>query len=220
LFLCNDCILVIYVDDCLIFAEHDHTVDSLIQALSKSYLLQDEGDVNAFLGVQIVKDPRTKNITLSQPSLIQQILHDVGITNVSNGKETPVDAILYADSTRPEQQEKWNYRSVIGKLNYLANNTRPDISMAVHQYAHFCTNPKAVHDRVVKQIAIYLLATADKGLVLTPSLDMSLNMYVDADFAGRWHREYAKLRDDVLSRTGYVTLFCNCPAIWGEQASK
>ncbi len=103
--------------------------------------MQDEGDVNAFLGVQIVKDPRTKNITLSQPSLIQQILHDVGITNVSNGKETPVDAILYADSTRPERQEKWNYKSVIGTLNYLANNTRPDISMAVHQYAHFCTNP-------------------------------------------------------------------------------
>jgi hypothetical protein len=37
--------------------------------------------------------------------------------------------------------ENWNYRSVIGKLNYLANNTRPDISMVVHQCACFCSNP-------------------------------------------------------------------------------
>jgi hypothetical protein len=170
--------------------------------------------VNAFLGVQINKDACTKTITLTQPALIQQVLQDIGITPSSKGKDTPVDAILYADSDGPVRQEKWNYRSVIGKLNYLANNTRPDISMAVHQCARFCTNPKAVHDLAVKRIARYLLATADKGLVLKPSADMALNMYVDADFAGRWHKEYSELRDNVLSRTGYVILFCDCPVVW------
>jgi hypothetical protein len=103
---------------------------------------------------------------------------------------------------------------VIGKLNYLANNTRPDISMALHQCARFCTNPKAVHDLAVKRVTRYLLATADKRLVLKPSADMALNMYVDADFAGRWHKEYSELRDNVLSRTGYVILFCDCPVVW------
>jgi hypothetical protein len=164
--------------------------------------------------MQIVKDASTKTITLTQPALIQQVLQDIGITPSSKGKDTPVDAILYADSDGPARQEKWNYRSVIGKLNYLANNTRPDISMAVHQCACFCTNPKAVHDLAVKRIAQYLLATADKGLVLTPSADMALNMYVDAYFAGQWHKEYAELRDNVLSRTEYVILFCDCPVVW------
>ena len=45
LFLRHDCILVVYVDDCLIFAE--------INTLSASYLLQDERDMNAFLGIKI-----------------------------------------------------------------------------------------------------------------------------------------------------------------------
>jgi hypothetical protein len=217
LFLHKDCILVVYIDDCLTFAEQDHTIDTLIQALSKSFLLQDEGDVNAFLGVQITRDPEHKTITLTQPSLIQQIIQDVGITNMSNGKDTPVDAILYADTTGPARQEKWNYRSVIGRLNYLANNTRHDISMAVHQCARFCTNPKAVHDLAIKRIARYLLPTADKGIILTPSTDMALKMYMDADFAGRWHKKYAELRDNVLSRTGYVILFCICLVVWGSK---
>jgi hypothetical protein len=56
-----------------------------------------------------------------------------------------------------------------------------------------------------------LLETRDKGLILKPTTDLSLDMYVDADFAGRWHKEYAELRDSVLSRTGYVITFCGCP---------
>jgi hypothetical protein len=34
----------------------------------------------------------------------------------------------------------------IGKLNYLAQNKCPDISYAVHQCAHFSTNPSVLHE--------------------------------------------------------------------------
>ncbi len=155
LFLRDDCILVVYVDDCLIFAQHDDTINALIKALSADFLLQDEGDVNAFLGVQINKDVSTKSITLTQPALIQQILQDVGIRGESKGKDTPVDSILYADTDGMERVDIWNFCSVIGKLNYLANNTRPDISMAVHQCARYSSNPKAIHELAVKWIYIY-----------------------------------------------------------------
>jgi hypothetical protein len=86
LFLQNDCIFVAYVDDCLIFAGKEDVINKLIADLSKNFLLQDEGDVNAFIGVQIHKDPGSKTITLSQPSLIQQVIRDVGITHQNNGK--------------------------------------------------------------------------------------------------------------------------------------
>jgi len=217
LFLRDDCILVVYVDDCLIFAQHDDTINALIKALSADFLLQDEGDVNAFLGVQINKDVSTKSITLTQPALIQQILQDVGIRGESKGKDTPVDSILYADTDGMERVDIWNFCSVIGKLNYLANNTRPDISMAVHQCARYSSNPKAIHELAVKQIARYLLVTQDKGMVMHPTTDMSLNMYVDAVFAGRWHRDFTELRDSVLSRTGYVIQFCGCPITWASK---
>jgi hypothetical protein len=40
---------------------------------------------------------------------------------------TPVTAILHADKDGLERHESWNYPSVIGQLNYLAENSRPDI---------------------------------------------------------------------------------------------
>jgi hypothetical protein len=80
--------------------------------------------------------------------------------------------------------------------------------MVVHQCAHYCTNPKALHELVVKRIVHYLLATKDKGLILKSISKLSLDMFVDADFAGWWHEEYAELRDSILSCTGYMITFC------------
>ncbi len=217
LFLRNDCIIIVYVDDCLIFSKDDATIDKLIQQLSKTFLLQDEGDVSAFLGVQITKDTSTKTLHLLQPGLIEQVIKDVGMDKYSKGKDTPVDSILHPDRDGPERVDPWNYRSVIGKLNYIANNTRPDISMAVHQCVQYCSNPKALHELAVKRIIRYLLETKDKGLILKPTTELSLDMYVDADFAGRWHKEYAELCDSVLSRTGYVITFCGCPVTWSSK---
>jgi hypothetical protein len=155
--------------------------------------------VTAFLGIQIHQDATKKTITLTQPSLIQKVLKEIGITERSNGKYTPVVSILYAEVDGLDRTDTWNYRTIIGKLNYLANNTRPDISMAKHQCAYFCSHPKAIHELAMKCIARYLLATQDKGLILHPTTDLHLDMYVDADFAGGWHKEYTELHDSILS---------------------
>jgi hypothetical protein len=48
---------------------------------------------------------------------------------------TPAIAILHADTEGLARQESWKYPSIIGQLNYLAQNSRPDIAFAVHQCA-------------------------------------------------------------------------------------
>jgi hypothetical protein len=102
--------------------------------------------------VQICKDPVARIIAFTLPGLIDQIIRDVGVTEQSKGKDTPVDSILHPDLDGPPRVEAWNYCSVLGKLNYLAKNTRPDISMAVHQCARFCLAPRALHELAVKRI--------------------------------------------------------------------
>jgi hypothetical protein len=42
-------------------------------------------------------------------------------------------------------------------------------------------------------------------------------MYVDADFAGTWHKEFSHLRDSVLSLTGYIIIYNGCPIQWGSK---
>jgi hypothetical protein len=85
------------------------------------------------------------------------------------------------------------------------------MSMVVHQCARYCSALKAIHELKVKQIANYLLTTQTKGLILHPTAEWSLNMYVDADFSGLWHNDYAKLLESVLSRIDYEIMFCGCP---------
>jgi hypothetical protein len=65
---------------------------------------------------------------------------------------TPATAILHADTYGLTRQESWNYPSVIGQLNYLAQNSQPDISFAVHQCAQLSKEPKALHEKAVKGI--------------------------------------------------------------------
>jgi hypothetical protein len=126
--------------------------------------------------------------------------------------------ILHPDRLGQPRQDSWNYHSLIGKLNYLEQNTRPDISFTVHQCARFSNNPTALHEMAVKRIGQYLLQSKDKGLCLTPKHDFCLNMYVDADFAGLWHKDFAELRDcSLLSRTGYVITYCGCPIHWASK---
>jgi hypothetical protein len=86
--------------------------------------------------------------------------------------------------------------------------------MAVHQCAKYCSKPKAIHELAVKRIVRYLMVTKDKGLILRPSQSLTLDMYVDTSFTGMWHKEYAELRENVLSRTGFVITFCGCPITW------
>ncbi len=74
-----------------------------------------------------------------------------------------------------------------------------------------------MHELAVKWIARYLLLTKDKGLLLRPTKSFTLDMYVDADFAGMWHQEHSALRDNVLSRTGYIITFCGCPIHWASK---
>ncbi|KAL7551874.1 hypothetical protein ACHAWF_016687 [Thalassiosira exigua] len=43
----------------------------------------------------------------------------------------------------------------IGKLNYLAQTTRPDIMYAVHSCAKYCSDPRKEHGAAVLDIVMY-----------------------------------------------------------------
>jgi hypothetical protein len=63
---------------------------------------------------------------------------------------TPATTILHADKEGLERQESWNYSSIIGQLNYLAQSSQPYISFAVNQCAQFSKGSKYLHKTTVK----------------------------------------------------------------------
>ncbi len=98
LFPWHDCIMVIYTDDCLIFSKDDKTIDNLLENLSNTYRLEDQGNVSDFLGIHITKDTTNKTISMSQPGLIDFVLQDLNLLSDSKTKDTPAMSILYPDT--------------------------------------------------------------------------------------------------------------------------
>ena len=113
-----------------------------------------------------------------------------------NGFPTPTkfEAPLGTDANGSEAKRYCpnSYVSVIGMMLYLASNTRPDITFAVHQCARFTHNTKASHETSVKSICRYLQGTKNNGLVFNSSKKLVVGCYADADFAGLWGYENLK----------------------------
>ena len=111
---------------------------------------------------------------------------------------------LGADKDGPPMSDKWNYKSVVGMLLYLATNSRIDIAYAVSQVARFSANPRQSHATAVKMIARYLAGSIDRGTVIKPTKDFKLDCYVDADFLGLHGSEH---QDDPTSANILFILF-------------
>jgi hypothetical protein len=73
--------------------------------------------------------------------------------------------------------------------------------------------PKCIHEIAVRRIVHYLKGTKDKGYILRPSTNKTLDCYVDADFAGLWTPNNSHSPLSVKSRTGYIITFASCPIL-------
>jgi hypothetical protein len=219
-----------YVDDCILVSTDKGKIDTLIETLKNGtkerpndkYILTDEGDIDKFLGIEITHH-EDGSFEISQPHLISRILSLLRLDKnnewktATNGRLLPGEKIiLHKDENGPSRkyEEHWNYRTAIGMLTYLQGNTRPDISVHVHQCARFSVNPKRSHERSVVQIGRYLLTTRNRGILYKPDKTKGLECYVDADFAGGWQKADADSACSVMSRTGYVLMYAGCPIHW------
>ena len=68
--------------------------------------------------------------------------------------------------------------------------------------------------RSFERIGRYLKKAEYKGLVFTPDGSNRLDFYAVVDFDVSWCREDADQVVSVLSRTGYMIKFANCPIVW------
>jgi hypothetical protein len=112
LFIRYDCLVIVYVDDCLFFAKTDLILDTLINNLKAKFNLTSQGDVGAFLGIDIQRTSDGK-LALVQTGLIKKIISFVGLESESNEHKTLATSILHADSTGPPREHHWNYRAAI-----------------------------------------------------------------------------------------------------------
>ena len=208
-------IVIIYVDDILIYGREEADIDRLIEQLKNDDIaLHKEGTTEGYLGVDIQWTGTT--ITLKQEGLVKRIIDALGLdSKYCTPIETPAEsAALGRDVDGKNVSGCINYASVIGMHLYLGH-TRPDISFATHQCARYTHFPKQSHKNALKRIGRYLKGTLNEGLILNPAKELKIiDCYPDADFAGLWTRDDKQDPHCVRSRTGYVICLSDCPVLW------
>ena len=116
------------------------------------------------------------NLISSKPS---SLTYDLMIVRLSS-------VVLWADPEGELHDDHFDYQSVVGKMNYWSKSTQSDIKFDTNQVSRFMANPKHSHARAVKCIGCYLLATKELRLIVKPIPNQSMDVFVDASFAGEW----------------------------------
>lgn len=213
-------IYVLYTDDSIIAGPDPKEVASVIQQIKDANLdITEEGDLQDFLGINITRR-EDGSILLTQPHLIDQILSDLHLESQNvKSKDTPAKSstLLSRHPTSQPFDQSFQYRSIIGKLNYLEKGSRPDIAYIVHQCARYSANPRKEHGEAIRWLERYLQGTRDKGMILQPIKGKGLEVYVDANFAGDWDPQDPIHRDNARSRHGYAIRYEGCLIQWKSQ---
>jgi hypothetical protein len=140
--------------------------------------------------------------------------------NDSKSKTVPAKVALqlHAFKDDPPFDESFDYRSAVGKLNYLGQTTRPDIMYATHQVAKYSSDPRQTHGEAILHIVRYLKRTRDLGLKFKPNPDKGFECYCDADFSGNWNKEFAQVDPSTAkSRSGWIVFYAGCPVCWASK---
>ena len=220
-------IFSVFVDDGILYDKDPAKIDQAIADMQSIFTLEDQGEVDDYLGVKVEKNVENKSFTLSQPHLIDSILKDLGLIDeqgncIPGTKTADTPAVpnrkLWHDPNDKPFDYNWDMRSVIGKLNFLEKSTRGDLGYSVHQCARFMSKPTRMHGEAVKRIGRYLLGTRNKGFIFKPDEELSFECYVDADYCGNWN---SKVIDEdpssAKSRTGYIITYAGCPIVWASR---
>ena len=165
----DGCIVLTYVDDCIIVGKEMAIVDSVIQSLrggKEEFELTDEGSIDKYLGVMI-QDIDESSFKMSQPFLIRQIVEFLSLdVDKTRSRDTPVGKpLLNKDLDGSPRKHQWVYQGAVEMISYLCNSVRPEIQMAVHQTARFSVNPMRSHELAIIRIGRYLAANPDRGMV-------------------------------------------------------
>ena len=189
-----------YVDD-LLYAYHDITIIESVHAQLESFWkdLKWIGKAEKFLGMRVTRNRSTKQIHLNQERVLLEAL-DLSALDGCNPTKTPYDSNIILEKASANdhilnKDMKELYHTLVGKLSYVATNTRPDLAVIVSQLGSYVSNPTTNHFDALKRVL--------RGLDSTLPV---LVGYSDSD----WARDL----DTRKSRTGYVFLLNDGCITW------
>lgn len=218
-------ILGLYVDDMIILSADKKSVERVVTEIKKLWDIKDMGEVSKILGLHIHRDRVRRALTISQTSYIEETLDKFNLTNAKPAGLPVSDRnTLIAASPNERHADQLLYQQAIGRLMWISNSTRFDISYVVGQLSQHCNKPAIRHWNGVTQVFRYLSGTRNLKLWLggesqdeapksrNACYSYKLHGFSDADYAGD--------QTDRKSVTGHIYLLNKGPVSWSSTKQK
>ena len=136
--------------------------------LSKRFEMKDFGEIGYILKMEVTRDTEKKQMTIFQKKYIMDLLKKFGVEDLKVAT-TPQrkDEELVAESNMSKEMiaaQPYDYRGLVGSLQYLVRGTRPDIANAVWKLSRFLSCYNKSHYEAAIRVLAYLKGTSDYGL--------------------------------------------------------
>ena len=203
-----------YVDDAILMARDEALLQKVLDELKgHGYDFSHDGDFKSYLGVQL-DTLEYGSLRLSQPHLICSFVDSIGLGDAASVYTPSVGPLFRYPDSQPHDKS-FNYRSAIGMLQYLGQNTQPDCSYAITSCSRYCIDPKLPHTVAVKCIARYLKSSMTQGIIFKLDLDnLAIDCHCDADYAGNWNLADPENAEGIKLHTGFLPIFAGVPLLW------
>ncbi len=130
-------ILTVYVDDLLVTGTDKARIEFLKQKLKEIYKIKNLGIMQRFLGMDVERKGNGA-MKSTQTEYTEEIIVAAKLTE-ANTKPTPM--VRFGNFPTVKEGDYLpnviEYKSILGKLQFLASHTRPDISHAVNYCARY-----------------------------------------------------------------------------------
>ncbi|CAB1120305.1 unnamed protein product [Ectocarpus sp. CCAP 1310/34] len=177
-------VVVIHVDDIFSIGLKSRC-DQFGVDLNRYVPISNLGELRWYTGCRFSRDTVLGTVSISQQAVAEKIVAKFGVTT---DKETPMVVGLKLeqyDAVEPDVDEP--FRSLVGHLMWLANQTRPDILNAVRAVARYSHAPKRLHWEAALHVLMYVRFTSGYGITFqrgTVGGD-HMELFVDSDFANK-----------------------------------
>ena len=180
--------LGLYVDDFIYFSESTIVEEAFKARFSKLISIEWNGEVDYFLGVSFDckrHEDSHVTITMHQQAFADHLLKIANLdTDTINPSTTPYRHGYAVDSIpklppSPNQKKLTHYmQTLIGRLNWLAISTRPDIASITNMLAKYMASPNSHHIAAAKRIIRYIKGTKDRGICFSSRTNEALNAFI------------------------------------------
>ena len=183
--------LGLYVDDFVYFSEDPEIERCFERMLAAKLKVEFMGTVNWFLGTHFEWSSHqdgSLSVHLSQEAYAQNIVETHRLANINfNPLATPyrsgcpINATPSATVDKDDQafvRRREAYQSLVGRLTWLATNTRPDLSTAVSFLASYSSCPAPQHLEAALYVVRYLRSTTSQGIAYHSSASSATSAYL------------------------------------------